>query len=259
MQEYFSSFIHSYAIIIVRYAAAASLFFIIFYGIWRRKWAYKKIQLKLPDNADYIREVKYSLLTVVQFAISGVLIFQSPLTPFSKIYWSLSEYPIWYFALSFVLMLIIHDSYFYWMHRTLHHPKIFKIAHLTHHRSTNPSPWAAYSFHPLEAFLEAAILPILAFTLPLHISAFGFFFLFQIVYNVYGHCGFEIYPKGFNNHWFGKWINTSIHHNLHHKNFDNSYGLYFTFWDRIMGTMAPMYDQSFDEVKSRTSESTKAK
>ena len=94
------------------------------------------------------------------------------------------------------------------------------IVHLVHHKSTNPSPWTAYAFHPFEAIIEVGIHPFLAFTIPLYAPALGMFFLFQILYNVYGHLGFEIYPKGFHKHWLGKWINTSVAHNLHHKKFD---------------------------------------
>ncbi len=251
MESYFYSFLQSYQIIFVRYMFTALLFFTILYFLLRKHWSFKKIQRRFPANKDYAREILYSVLSIVQFAIMGVIIFQSPFTVYSKIYYEFSAFPFWYYILSFPIMLFIHDTYFYWMHRTLHHPKIFKTAHLVHHKSTNPSPWAAYSFHPIEAFFEAAILPILAFTLPLHISTFGFFFLFQIIYNVYGHSGFELYPKGFHKHWLGRWINTSVHHNLHHKYFEDSYGLYFTFWDRIMGTMHPKYETAFDEVLDR--------
>ncbi len=250
--EILGQYMMHYWIIFSRYIITATIFFLLYYVIFKNKWAYKKIQRKLPNNKDYIREVSYSLMTIFIFAGMGMLIFNSPITEYSKIYWDIGEYPIWYYVLSFPLMFFIHDTYFYWMHRTMHHPAIFKTAHLVHHKSTNPSPWAAYSFHPIEGFFEGAILPILAFALPLHFSTFGFFFLFQIVYNVYGHSGYEWYPKGFNNHWLGKWINTSIHHNLHHKHFDNSYGLYFTFWDRVMGTLHPLYNETFDEVKTRT-------
>jgi len=77
------------------------------------------------------------------------------------------------------------------------------------------------------------------------------FFIFSLVYNVYGHLGFELYPKNFNTHWFGKWMNTSIAHNMHHPYFDGNYGLYFTIWDRAMGTLRKEYDERFDEVTSR--------
>ncbi len=251
MGDYVTSFFIIYGAIAIRYLIIATIFFLIYYKFLRNKIAYKKIQQKFPKGSDYIRELKYSLLSVVFFGAFGVLALRSPISIYNQVYYDLNSLPIWYYMLCFPVMLIIHDTYFYWMHRSLHHPRIFKHAHLVHHKSTNPSPWAAYAFHPLEAILEAAILPILAFMLPLHITAIGLFFLFSIIYNVYGHSGFELYPKKFQKHWLGKWLNTSVHHNLHHKNFDNSYGLYFTFWDRLMNTMAESYEETYDEVKGR--------
>lgn len=257
MNESLAFFLQSYKIIFVRYFIVALLFFILFYVIFKKKIAYRKIQLKFPQNKDYIREISYSIGSIVQFALMALLIFKSPVTAYSQIYFEFDAKPWLYYPLTFIVMLVIHDTYFYWMHRTLHHPKLFKATHLVHHKSTNPSPWAAYSFHPIESFFEALILPIMAFAFPIHIAVFGLFFLFSIIYNVYGHLGYELYPKGFNTHWLGKWINTSVHHNLHHKYFDNSYGLYFTFWDRIMGTMAPKYDATFEEQASRIKKSVK--
>jgi Delta7-sterol 5-desaturase len=148
-------------------------------------------------------------------------------------------------------MLLIHDSYFYWMHRTMHYPKLFKLFHLVHHKSNNPSPWAAYAFHPLEAVLESLIFVVFLFTIPVHSIHLLLFFIFSLIYNVYGHLGFELYPKGFSTHWFGKWINTSVSHNMHHQYFKGNYGLYFTIWDRLMGTMNKKYEETFDEVTSR--------
>jgi sterol desaturase/sphingolipid hydroxylase (fatty acid hydroxylase superfamily) len=83
------------------------------------------------------------------------------------------------------------------------------------------------------------------------------FFVFSLVYNVYGHLGFEIYPKGFNKNWFGKWMNTSVSHNLHHQYFKGNYGLYFTIWDRLMGTLRPDYDAAFENLKQRENPSHK--
>jgi len=127
---------------------------------------------------------------------------------------------------------------------------LFNIFHLVHHKSTNPSPFAAYAFHPLEAILEAGIFVVFLFTLPVHFYHLFFFFLFMIIYNVYGHLGWELYPKGFSKHWLGKWINTSVNHNLHHQYFKGNYGLYFLFWDRLMGTIRPDYDEKFEAAKT---------
>jgi sterol desaturase/sphingolipid hydroxylase (fatty acid hydroxylase superfamily) len=133
----------------------------------------------------------------------------------------------------------------------MHHPKLFKIFHLVHHKSNNPSPWAAYSFHPLEAIVESLIFVIFLFTIPVHSIHLTIFFIFSLVYNVYGHLGFELYPNGFNKNRLGKWLNTSVAHNMHHKYFKGNYGLYFTIWDRLMGTLNENYDDAFEEVTTR--------
>jgi len=70
-------------------------------------------------------------------------------------------------------------------------------------------------------------------------SALFVFLVFMTVYNVYGHLGYELYPKSFNKNFFGKWLNTSVSHNAHHSKFNGNYGLYFLFWDRWMGTLRP--------------------
>jgi sterol desaturase/sphingolipid hydroxylase (fatty acid hydroxylase superfamily) len=59
------------------------------------------------------------------------------------------------------------------------------------------------------------------------------------IMNVMGHLGYEIFPKGFINSSIGKWQNTSTNHNIHHQESNYNFGLYFTFWDRIMGTYRP--------------------
>jgi sterol desaturase/sphingolipid hydroxylase (fatty acid hydroxylase superfamily) len=156
-----------------------------------------------------------------------------------------------WFWLAFPAMFVVHDTYFYWMHRLIHHPRLFKSFHIIHHKSTNPSPWAAFSFQPLEAFFEAGIFVLLIVMMPLHLIHLFVFFLVMMVYNVYGHLGWELYPKGFSKHPIGKWINTSVNHNQHHQYFKGNYGLYFLFWDRMMGTLREDYDQYFEKVKSR--------
>lgn len=238
--------------VLVRYLIFASTTFLLFYILFRKQLWFRKIQKKLPKIKDYKRDFGYSILSVTIFATVSLIVFYY-LKPYTNIYYNFNEYSNLYYALSWVWIFFLHDTYFYWIHRWMHRPKWYRKVHLIHHKSTNPSPWTAYAFHPFEAFLEALIAPLIAFTLPVHISSIGLFFLFQIAYNVYGHLGFELYPKGFHKTWIGKWINTSVAHNLHHKKFHGNYGLYFLFWDRIMGTLREDYDISFEETTSLNS------
>lgn len=235
-----------------RYFMLAGIAFLIFYVILRKSRAYKKIQLRFPKNTDYLREMGYSVLTICIFTFVVVFMVKfPPVTRLTFYYRDIHEYGWFYFFAAFPLMFVIHDTYFYWIHRWMHRPAVFKYFHKVHHLSTNPSPWAAYAFHPFEAVVEAGILPVFLFIMPIHFLHLLIFFLAMITYNVYGHLGWELYPRGFSKHWMGKWINTSVNHNQHHQYFKGNYGLYFTFWDRVMGTIRQDYDSKFEEVSNR--------
>ncbi len=241
----------------IRYFFIALPFFLVYYVFFRKRVSYRKIQLKFPKSTDYAREISYSALSVVIFSIPPVvMLFSNAIRPHTTFYKEIDKYGIVYFILAFPLMLFMHDTYFYWTHRFMHHPKLFKAVHLIHHKSTNPSPWAAYAFHPLEAFLESMIFVIFLFTIPVSGIHLIWFFVISLVYNVYGHLGFEMYPAGFNKHWLGKWINTSVGHNQHHQFFKGNYGLYFVIWDRLMGTLRPDYDTAFESLKQRKAANT---
>lgn len=239
-------------LISLRYFIVAGIFWFIWYVVRRNKIAFKKIQLKFPANKDYQREIFFSVITIFIFSAVPTIMLLTPMRQYTQFYSNLSDHSTLYFWLAFPTMFIIHDAYFYFTHRLMHHPRLFKTFHLLHHKSTNPSPFAAFAFHPTEAVVEAGIFAILLVIMPLckwHLFAF---FAFQMLYNVYGHLGWEFYPKGFSKNWFGKWINTSVNHNQHHHYFKGNYGLYFLWWDRLFGTIRPDYDEAFEEVKNRT-------
>jgi Delta7-sterol 5-desaturase len=236
----------------IKYFFLSLPFFLIFYVFFKKKLAFKKIQLQFPKITDYGRELFFSTLSVIIFSVPPLLIlYSNSIRPLTTFYTHIPLFGWPYFILAFPLMLFMHDTYFYWAHRAMHHPKLFKTIHLVHHKSSNPSPWAAYAFHPIEAIIESLIFVIFLFTIPVHSIHLTSFFVLSLLYNVYGHLGFELYPKGFNKHWLGKWLNTSISHNQHHQYFKGNYGLYFTFWDRLMGTLRKDYDKTYEAIKNR--------
>jgi sterol desaturase/sphingolipid hydroxylase (fatty acid hydroxylase superfamily) len=76
-------------------------------------------------------------------------------------------------------------------------------------------------------------------------------FLWQILdllNNVLGHLGYEIYPKNWVRLPFLKYKTASTHHNMHHEQFNGNYGLYFTFWDKWMHTEIKDYERRFDAL-----------
>ena len=232
----------------LRYLIVASWAYLFFWVIFKKKWSHRIIQSKPLKVRQMWFEFRYSMSTVCIFALVGWGITVAKRAGYTQIYNDPGEYGWGWFLISIPLIILIHDAYFYWIHRFMHHPKLFKKIHLVHHRSTNPSPWAAYSFHPLEALLEAGIFPLVVFTLPASSWALFIFLIYMITRNVLGHLGIEFLPG-----WFirNKWINwhtSTTHHDLHHKYFHYNYGLYFTWWDKWFGTEHSRYRETFEKI-----------
>lgn len=264
MQSILENFANQYGIlptwvllslsIFLRYLLPAGLAYTVFY-IWKRRDLWRmKIQQKLPKDADLRRELGHSLMTAGIFAAMAFGVFFLRKAGYGHMYFDISEQGWLYFFFSITAAILLHDTYFYWMHRLMHHPLLFKILHRVHHQSYNPTPFTSFSFHPLEAIVEFGIVPFFAILIPMHPAALFVVTAWSMVFNVLGHTGYEISPSGFTRHWFFKWINTPTHHNMHHSRSNSNYSLYFNFWDRVMGTNHPEYDEYFEKIKSRTSE-----
>jgi lathosterol oxidase len=182
------------------------------------------------------RELSHSLLTVLIFGAVNAVLFGWGLIHASLIYHRFDSHPAWWFWLSIPVMLVLHDTLFYWTHRAMHTRWLFGLMHRVHHQSVHPTAFAAYSFHPTEALAEALIVTAIIYIVPTHPLAFLIFQTISTAYNVYGHCGREFFPEGTATHPLGRWLNTSTAHALHHGQGRHNYGLYFSVWDRLMGT-----------------------
>lgn len=254
MQHYFTlnellqRAVRIFTISTARYLIIAGAAYLVFYVIWKENWIHKKIQQRFPGKEKIWYEVKYSMLNMFIFVITGFFIFFLNKMGVTQQYKHISDYGVSYFIISIFAMIFIHDTYFYWAHRFMHIKKLYPYIHKVHHNSINPTPWAAFSFHPIEGFLEAAIVPIIVVIMPSHLLAVFIFILLSTVLNVLGHLGFEIYPKGFTKSKWLWWNNTSTHHNMHHSYFECNYGLYFNFWDRLMGTNHEKYHETFEKI-----------
>jgi Delta7-sterol 5-desaturase len=253
MEVFLEKWLFTYSKIGTRYFLMASAVFVLFYIILKNPMLNRKIQQKFPHRSDYFRDVANSMVSMGIFAAVSVTTFWI-LGPYIHVYTNISDHSMAYYAFTYVWMFFLHDFYFYVSHRLMHHPKVFQLVHLTHHKSNNPSPWTAYAFNPLEAVIEAGILTIFAFSIPIHRSAIFIYMLFQISYNIYGHLGFEIFPANMHKHWLGKWFNTSVAHNMHHKYSVKNYGLWTTIWDRVFGTMHPQYDAHYEKATTQQAE-----
>ncbi|MGC1272073.1 MAG: sterol desaturase family protein [Planctomycetaceae bacterium] len=227
------------------YVLFAGVTYLVFHGLLRTVLRHRRISDKPNPFAQIQREVWASAQSLAIFGLVGGCVKFASLSGWTQFYFRIEDRGWAWYGVSFLLMIAMHDTYFYWTHRLMHHRRLFKLFHLTHHRSTSPTPWAAYAFSPLEAIVQAGIGPLIAFTIPVHPSAFLPFMIWQITFNVLGHCGYEIWPSWFLETRLGRFLNTPTHHSLHHEKFKSNYGLYFNFWDYVMSTNHATYEQRF--------------
>ena len=235
----------------LRYAIPASIAFAVF---WMWKWdalAHRRIQPRRPSRRSFTREIRYSISTTLIFAGVGWIVWLLRGAGLVDLYADVATYGWPYWFASVAIAIVFHDTYFYWTHRAMHHPRLFRAFHRVHHLSTSPSPWAAYAFAPLEAVVEALVVPAILLVMPMHQAALFVFLIYMIVMNVIGHLGIELYPRWFATNRWTRWFTTSTHHNLHHRDFAGNYGLYFTWWDRIMRTQHADYHATFDRVAAK--------
>ena len=233
-----------------RYVVAAAAMAVVLVVLRRAGLAARKLQTRSATHLDIRREIFASLRTASIFALSGTAIFVAATQGWITIYADFQTAGPIYLGLSLVAMLVAHDAYFYWTHRAMHHRRLFPLFHRTHHLSRTPTPWAAYSFSAPEAVVQAAFFPIFLAFVPMHGLALFAFMAIQIVRNVMGHAGMEVHPAAFGpGQWLG-WNNTTTHHDLHHEAGRYNYGLYFRWWDKLMGTEHPDYRAKFEAIVS---------
>lgn len=243
------AFILLLGIINFRYFLMVSLFWWAFYKRDQGSRKEGRIYDTLPDTNEQKREIKWSLLSSFIFAGAGVLMGVLWQQGYTQIYLRYDEYGWWYLPVSALLLAVIHDAYFYWTHVWLHIPKVYKKYHAIHHASLKPSPWASFSFHPVESVINAIALPLFILFLPLHPVVIIWHLTLMTLTAITNHLGFEVLPAGSARHWLGRYLVSGVHHCQHHRYFRYNYGLFFTWWDHWFKTEHPEYIPQFEKVK----------
>ena len=221
-------------------------------GVWLVLWVLfapllrgRKIREATPPAKQLGLEFMISVRSVAIFSTIGLSTFlleRAGWLPGPSI--GASWGPIWFWV-SLVAMIVAHDAFFYWSHRLMHRPQLFRRFHRRHHKSMNPSPFTAYSFDLGEAAVMGSFVPLWVLLVPTPWAVVGLFMLHQIVRNTLGHSGYELMPARADGKPMFDWLTTTTHHDLHHAQAGWNYGLYFTWWDRLMGTEHPEYHERF--------------
>ncbi|MDY6938647.1 MAG: sterol desaturase family protein [Cyanobacteriota bacterium] len=194
------------------------------------------------------------MLATVILAFCAAVVMVSYNLGETRLYVSFDRYGIGYLGLSFIGILILQDTCFYFIHRLLHHPLLFKHFHSDHHYSKMPTPWTSFALDLPEALLQGLFFLAVVFIFPIHLLVLASWLLVMTFWAVFNHLGFELFSASLARHWLGKWFVGSTYHSIHHQKFRVHYGLYFTVWDRLLDTYDGKYESHFDSFLKSSSE-----
>jgi sterol desaturase/sphingolipid hydroxylase (fatty acid hydroxylase superfamily) len=247
-------------LILGRYFLLAGVAHFLFYCRDTPPLSARWLRRKPPTDKSIRSDIELSIYSAAIFALCGAVVMMADRSGATLLYADIDRYGWWYLGISFAAVLCLQDTYFYFVHRLFHHPALFRLIHYGHHRSGDPTPWTSFAFDLPEAIVQAIFFAGIVFIVPVHFAVLGSALIVMTIWSIFNHLGLELFPASFARHWLGKWAIGSTHHSYHHRDRHVHFGLYFTFWDRLLGTQDPDYDLKFDralnEVKQQEPSTT---
>lgn len=236
-----------FAVIFVRYVLFSGGYHLLLRQRLRERFRHRIFHYDVDDSASQVRtEIWRSAVVSMIFAAFGILVLYLWSAELTQLYLSLgSAYDYCWLLAGPIVFLLSQETYYYWIHRWMHRPGVYERVHRWHHESIETTAWTAFSFHPAEAVLQAVFLPISVLLIPMHAFAFLGLLAVMTLSATVNHAGIEIFPAS--------WVKTPLlrgligatHHDAHHKQARYNFGLYFTFWDKWMGTECPNFKKRF--------------
>lgn len=189
------------------------------------------LRYKIQDNSPY--PVKFSKVwhVIKQVLINQILIG----LPFAVVGYHLMKWrgydngvdlpTFQWVLLELTVYILMEELGFYYSHRLLHHPKVYKHIHKRHHEWTSPIAITAVYCHPLEHIFSNLIPPYLGpLLMGSHAATSWLWFTIAILSTLNAHSGyhFPFFPS-------------PEAHDFHHLKFNQNFGMLGVL-DRLHGT-----------------------
>lgn len=211
---------------------------------------FKKYRIiKKPlEKKQLVREI---LMGSIGVSITFFVIFYNEsfikFMPFNKIFYNWSDYPWYYHLFSFLCLMFLYDTFFFWLHYLFHKVKfLYKTIHFVHHLSINPNPLTALNFNPIEMIGNYSLLIFCSTIFPVHVTVFQIFFIFHTLFDIYKHSGHQLIPLKYDrkiSEWF---LIGPNYHEVHHTQGKYHLGFFFPYWDKITKSYNKDWEKSVD-------------
>lgn len=211
-----------------------------------------RIQPVKRAGATQIRaEIKNSIIVILFGLVTTPVLLLLQNAGYIEIYVDPMEYGTGYLFLSTSVLWVVNDIWFYFAHRLLHRPLLYRYIHAIHHESLDTTPYTALSFHYLEPVILTGGVYVCLLLFPVSLGAIAIVQIFGLFNNIKSHLGYEFYPKFFDRTPALSHLVNSVHHNQHHTRYNGNYGLSLRTWDLLFKTEFDDYDEVVRQVKNR--------
>ncbi|MGN6435544.1 MAG: sterol desaturase family protein [Agriterribacter sp.] len=147
-----------------------------------------------------------------------------------------------------IILLLLEDFLYYWLHRFDHEIRFFWAVHVTHHSSEHMNFTVGFRssvFQPLYRFVYFIPLALLGFK-PLDIV---FMYSATQIWGIFVHT--ELVRKM---GWLEHILVTPSHHRVHHASnpryLDKNMGMFLIIWDKLFGTFQPeLPEKEYQPIK----------
>ncbi|MFT3946073.1 MAG: sterol desaturase family protein [Agriterribacter sp.] len=147
-----------------------------------------------------------------------------------------------------VMLLLLEDFLYYWLHRFDHEIRLFWAVHVTHHSSAHINFSVGFRssvFQPLYRFIYFIPLALMGF------KALDIVFMYSAtqIWGIFVHT--ELVKKM---GWLEYILVTPSHHRVHHasnpKYLDKNMGMFLIVWDKLFGTFQPeLPEEAYQPIK----------
>ena len=159
-----------------------------------------------------------------------------------------AQLTLWSLVGFFLLLTLLHDIWFYWIHRLMHTRPMVRW-HRVHHMSPVPTVWSNDRFTLPDVLLTQCFLFLAPLVMPVPAVALILYRLSDQIKGIIGHSGYEYAASP-----FAVWPMPFVcvkHHDAHHELYHVNFGNTLSIWDRLFGTLEPDYDNKVKALRAR--------
>ncbi|CAG9467836.1 unnamed protein product [Pedinophyceae sp. YPF-701] len=211
------------------YFAVGALWCYMCYFVWGRE-LYNKGE-RIPAWKDVWEQMKVSIIAMPGYALLPATSEWVVERGWTLVYPRVDNYGAPAFFAMFFFYMCCVEFWVYWMHRSLHWGFLYTQLHATHHKYNKEgtlSPFAGLAFHWLDGVIQAFPYCFMLLTVPVHFLSHELILFGTGVWttNIHDCLHANVAP-----------VMGAGYHAIHHITYRHNHGHYFTYMDRIFGTL----------------------